>query len=263
MGFIAPPKGKPRPRLELGAIRLSVRRKNKSRSRVPPSDGTNKRNQPAEEFRKHYEIAIAEMIWCQRRVSGERLGRSFVTDREVLMSCGAHWRRMCREWIAVARSCRRHAPIEARAGHPVVAALFLGVADKLTATNTSRAGAFLKGVAAALELIRWVPEDPTSMEGLRSDAFATIMRLPLLTAPAKREVLQQAFSKPGRPAETRRVAAYALELHADGLTWPQVAARLVPIEQNVANPAQAIRREVQRLKAALRSHGVSIAGSLE
>lgn len=167
---------------------------------------------------------------------------------------------MCNEWSIVARLCRQQAKIEALAGHSVVAAIFRGVADKLTTAKTSHPSAYLKATKAASELMQWVPGDAISIESSKNNAFEIIMGLPLLTASAKRGVLQQTFSKPGRPADTRRVAACAWELHSEGATWSQVAARFVRVEQNVDKPAQTIRREVQRLKTVLKQHGISVAG---
>jgi len=209
----------------------------------------------AEQFRKHYDKAVALEIWCLDRVRASRPSGGLVAGAEIADQCGEHWNVRCREWAVVGRLCRQRAKAEDRSDHPVVARLLRGIADKLSVTNVSAAGAYLRNISAAIELIGWIPDEADTIEDKRDYAFEAISRMPLLETRVKRRVLKQTLSKPGRPSETRRIAAYAFEMRAAGLAWDAITKRLAP-EQKGVSPERSIQREVQYLKALMKRHGL-------
>jgi hypothetical protein len=62
--------------------------------------------------------------------------------------------------------------------------------------------------------------------------------------------------RPGRPADTRSVAVWALELRQTGQSWGDIEKLLLAHRRQIPNPGQSIRREVQLLKLVLRRYGV-------
>lgn len=211
----------------------------------------------------HHGRAIAEYIWCAHQMNHMReLGKCTpsVTINEVKLFCGEHWSRTCKEWRAVARLCRRQAELESCAGHPVVAAILRAVADKLIRSVNP-----FKAVSDAIELLKWIPspaiaaQKKTPMKRQKSvEAWEDVSQLPILDASAKFAVFEQIRTKPGRPSNTRGVAAEGLERHEAGESWPDLERELLPDRQNAKNPGEDLRREVQLLKAVLRQHAVAL-----
>jgi hypothetical protein len=159
---------------------------------------------------------------------------------------------MWKEWASAARLLRRRAREEVRTGHVVVAAILRGVADKLTLPSSHA----LQSLDEARELLAWIPNDRTPIEESQYWAVETVTNLPVLRPSAKRDLIGQVLSKAGRPSDTRRVAAYAMEMHLLGKSWSQIEKKLVSHRKNVSNSGMSVRREVQLLKTVLKRHNI-------
>jgi hypothetical protein len=232
---------------------VSDRRKNKPKARRSARDKPSKRDRFARTFRKHYDRAVAEKIWCINHMRELISSGQCAPTVDVKPFCGEHWRRMWKEWYAVARLCRRQAKVESSTGHPVVAEILRAVADKLT-----RPGSPVKAVTDAGELLAWLPSPAISVRDAQAEALEEVTRFPVLDGRAKADVIEQIRTRPGRPRVSRGVAVQALELHRAGRSWSQIERELLPNRQNVKNPGEDIRRQVQHLNVVLRRHGISL-----
>jgi hypothetical protein len=207
-------------------------------------------NDLGKRLRRHHDRAAAEALWCMYRQKVlKQSGQD--TSADVKLLYGEHWKRMWREWAAVARLCRKRAKIETRARHPVVAAILTVAADTLTLPGNP-----IKAVPDAIELFNWLPSTVMSTQDRRAEAQVDVASYPVLDSRGKAWVSEQIRTKPGRPPATRGLAAEALEQHMRGKSWSQIERRLLPARRNVKNPGEDIRREAQLLRALLRRHGV-------
>jgi hypothetical protein len=135
-----------------------------------------------------------------------------------------------------------------------VSLILRGIADEIAKPNIK----FVEAIRNARELIRWLPDDVVTARGRQDRASETVAHLPLLDFGAKLELLTQTLAKPGRPPQSRGVAALALEMHAAGKSWSKIENELLPNRRNVAKPGENIRREVQHLKIILKKHGIAV-----
>jgi len=193
---------------------------------------------------------LAEVVWCESYIR-----KLYPLGGKVALSvCGDHWIQLEKEMIAVSGFCMRFANRPGYAErHPIEAKIFLGMAEKLAQTRPQP----FTPIRNALKLLVWLPE-PVVDEDRKSMAIKTVFRLPVLDEHLKADLLQGVSSKPGRPPVARKLAVVALEMHYQGQSWAEIERELCPSRQNVANPGELIRREVQLLKVALREAGVPV-----
>lgn len=121
------------------------------------------------------------------------------------------------------------------------------------------------GLEKVCELSLWLPLLP-EFEGL-SHSESKIQLLDFLLehcrqqnfSPQERKTFldefSSALSRPGRHADVRPKAVYALELLEQGQGWAEIERHLLPHRSRCAT-GEAMRRAVQRLRTVLARHGI-------
>jgi hypothetical protein len=160
--------------------------------------------------------------------------------------------------FVVAPAYERAAGEYAARGQRIPAIIVSHVARRISTIST------LEDLAGALreadDLTKWLPLAPEFRDldpALHKQKVIDSIKEWGLDQKSK-EFCMRNLVRPGRPPDTRFAAIEALELHRQGLNWPEIERRLVPHRVHATNSGRSIDREVELLENTLKRYGIRI-----
>jgi hypothetical protein len=164
-----------------------------------------------------------------------------------------------KEWRKIVSIVRGDARKEKRKGHPMIAALYEAIADRLD-PHQAISENFLQRLEEVTTLADWIPRSSAlrhESQKLTKAKLTIAAQVQGWDDATKLSVLAL-LTRHGRPATARGATVEAWELrHLKGMSWANIE-RQVLSGWNYANPGDTIRREVALLEATFVSLGIEL-----
>ena len=169
-----------------------------------------------------------------------------------LRAVGKEWRKMVSIFRNEARKAKKN-------GHPMIAALYDAIADRVDPQMANSENC-LQRLEEATMLANWLPKSPQLRSENRklTNAKLTVAIYEQAWDEKTKQATLALMSEHGRPATARGAAPEAWELrYLKGMSWADVERQLLP-GWKYAIPGDTIRREVSFLEDAFGSLGIEV-----